>query len=129
MRLDLLTEAGKIIEKEVDYIVIKNKDGEMAILKNHIPIIVPIDKGFIKCVHNSKNEFIVIEQAILEFKNNIVNVLSLEAVEGNTLLEAQKSFEKIKKEKLELTKKENIDFSKLERELKENIKKGKAGQL
>ncbi len=35
----------------------------------------------------------------------------------------------MKKEKLELTKKENIDFSKQERELKENIMKSKAGQL
>ncbi len=55
--------------------------------------------------------------------------MALDAEMGDTLDSTRTSFEKMKKDKLELAKKENIDLSKQERELKENIQKSKAGQL
>jgi F-type H+-transporting ATPase subunit epsilon len=55
--------------------------------------------------------------------------LALEAQMGATLEKARHAFDNMKKEKLELTKRENIDFFKTEKELKENIMKSKAGSL
>ncbi len=129
MRFSLVTEAGLNYQDDIDYIVVKNQDGELAILKDHIPIIVPIHQGHLKCVKGNQNIYAIIEQGVLEFKDNVVSVLSLEAEIGDELVGTKEAFLKMKKDKLELTKRENIDFSKQERELKENIQKSKAGQL
>jgi F-type H+-transporting ATPase subunit epsilon len=129
MKFSILTAEGKTFSDEIDYIVIHNEDGEVAILKDHIPIIIHIRSGHLKCVIGNHLKFAIIEQGILEFKDNQVSVLALDAEMGNTLEVTKVSFEKMKKDKLELTKKENIDLSKQERELKENIQKSKAGQL
>jgi len=129
MKFSVLTAEGKSFNDDIDYIVIHNEDGEMAILKDHIPIIVQIKSGYLKCVTNSHLKFAIIEQGILEFKDNECSILALDAEMGDTLGSTRTSFEKMKKDKLELAKKENIDLSKQERELKENIQKSKAGQL
>lgn len=129
MKLSVLTAEGKSFSDEIDYIVVHNEDGEIAILKDHIPIIVQIRSGYVKCVIGNQLKFAIIEQGILEFKDNNLSILALDAAMGTTLESTRDSFEKMKKEKLEMTKKENIDLSKQERELKENIQKSKAGQL
>lgn len=124
-----LTQQGKTYTDEIEYVVIHNEDGELAILKDHTPIILQVREGYIKLVSDKTERYIVIEQGVIEFKNNELSILSLEAQMGDTLEKARSTFDLMKKEKLNLTKKENVDFSKLERELKENITKGKAGQL
>ena len=129
MIYQVLTQQGKSFSDETVYVVIRNEDGELAIMQNHTPIILQIKEGFIKFVGEKTESFLIIEQGIIEFKHNELNILALEAHAGETLEKARKNFNHMKKEKLDLTKKENIDFSKLERDLKENITKGKAGQL
>jgi len=127
MIFKVLTQLGQTHQDEIQYAVIKSEDGEMAIMNNHIPIILHVLKGHIKFVQEKEEIFLVVEQAVIEFKQNELTILALEAQIGKTLEKAKAAFEKKVKEKLELTKQENVDFSKLERELKENIKKSKAG--
>ncbi|MFA6800850.1 MAG: hypothetical protein WCR19_01925 [Acholeplasmataceae bacterium] len=129
MIFKVLTQLGETHQDEIEYAVVKNEDGEIAILKDHIPIILHVQQGYLKFIKAKEEIFMVVEQAVVEFKKNELIILALEAQIGKTLAKAQEAFEKNKKEKLELTKKENIDFSKLEKDLKENIKKSKAGHL
>ncbi|MFA5470580.1 MAG: hypothetical protein WCZ00_00860 [Acholeplasmataceae bacterium] len=129
MKFKVLTQQGKTYQDEIEYVVVKNQEGELAILEDHIPIILHVLEGYLKFVQDKNETFLVVEQAVVEFKNNLLTVLALEAQIGKTLDNAKDAFDKMKKEKLEITKKENIDFSKQERELKENITKSKAGQL
>ncbi|AUD62383.1 hypothetical protein BK010_01840 [Tenericutes bacterium MO-XQ] len=129
MRFKVLTQQGKSYQDEIEYVIVKNQEGELAILKDHIPIILHVLDGYLKFVQDKNETFLVVEQAVVEFKDNLLTVLALEAQIGQTLEKAKEAFDNMKKEKLELTKKENIDFSKQERELKENIMKSKAGQL
>lgn len=129
MKFNVLTQQGKTYSDEIEYVVVKNEEGELAILDNHMPIILHVLDGYLKFIANKNESFLVVEQAVVEFKDNLLTVLALEAQIGKTLDKAREAFNKMKKEKLELTKKENIDFSKQEKELKENIMKSKAGQL
>ena len=129
MKFKVLTQQGKTYQDEIEYVVVKNQEGELAILEDHIPIILHVLEGYLKFVQDKNETFLVVEQAVVEFKNNLLTVLALKAQIGKTLDNAKDAFDKMKKEKLEITKKENIDFSKQERELKENITKSKAGQL
>ena len=129
MIFKVLTQQGKTYSDEIEYVIIKSEDGEVGILSDHIPIIVKIKKGYIKLVKDKNESFLVVEQGVVEFKDNILTILALEAQIGSTLDKAQAAFDNMKKEKMELTKKENVDFFNLEKDLKENITKSKAGQI
>lgn len=48
MKLSIVTPKGISFDGEVDYIVIDGDNGQLAILQNHIPIVVSIRYGFIK---------------------------------------------------------------------------------
>ena len=129
MIFKVLTQQGTSYTDEIDFVVVRNEDGELAILNNHTPIILQIKEGFLRLVKDQTENFLVVEQGVVEFKHNELNILALEAQMGSTLEKAIAAFDHMKKEKLEMTKKENVDFSQLERDMKENISKSKAGQL
>ncbi len=129
MIFHVLTQQGTSYTDEATYVLIHNEDGELAILDNHIPIILQIKTGYLQFVRDNNESYLVVEQGVVEFKDNELNVLALEAQMGANLEKAKHAFDTMKKEKLQMTKKENIDFSKQERELKENITKSKAGQI
>ncbi len=129
MTFNVLTQEGKSFSDEFEFALIKNQDGELAILKDHIPIIIHIYDGYVRFSQGKEDLFVVLEQAVLEFSKNELTILALEAQVGPTLERATHAFDNMKKDKLEETKKENVDFSKLEQELRENIKKGKASEL
>lgn len=129
MIFKVLTQQGKSYSDEIDFVVIKNEDGELGILNDHIPIILQIREGYLKLIREKTENYLVVEQGVIEFKDNVLSILALEAQMGATLDKARHAFDNMKKEKLEMTKRENIDFSKQERELKENIMKSKAGSL
>jgi F-type H+-transporting ATPase subunit epsilon len=129
MKFKVLTQVGKTYTDDVDYVILRNEDGEMGILNNHIPIIVQMREGYIKFVQGKNESFLVVEQGVIEFKDNELTILALEAQMGQTLEKAKAAFNLMKKEKMDFAKKENVDFSKQERELRENIMKSKAGQV
>lgn len=129
MMFHVLTQQGQTHQDQCEYAVIRNKEGEMAILENHIPIIVYVSEGYVKFVDDKVTNFLVVEQAIVEFKENKLTILALEAQIGKTYNHAKEAFDRAKNERLQMTKKENVDFSKQERELKENIAKGRGGNL
>jgi F-type H+-transporting ATPase subunit epsilon len=129
MTFKVLTQMGTSYEDEVDYVVIRNKEGEMAIMKDHIPMVVHIGKGHIKLVSAEYVNYFVLEQSVVEFKDDKLTVMALQGQIGKTLERAKEAFERAKSERLERVKQENVDFSKQERELKENIRKSRAGQV
>ncbi len=129
MIFKVLTQQGKSYSDEIDFVIIKNEDGELGILNDHIPIILQIREGYLKLVREKTENYLVVEQGVVEFKDNVLSILALEAQMGATLDKAKHAFDNMKKDKLEMTKRENIDFFKTEKELKENIMKSKAGSL
>ena len=88
MRFTIASPKGLICDQEIDYIVSSNKDGQLGILKNHLPIVVPISEGYLKTVTNGVEEFYAVSGAILEFSDNIISVIAQEAVYGKTKNEA-----------------------------------------
>lgn len=129
MKFKVLTQQGKTLSDDIDFAVVKSQDGEVGILDNHIPIVISVKQGHIKLERGQDVTYLVVEQAIVEFRDHELSILALEAQIGKTLEQAKKAFDHMKQEKLELTKKETVDFFKLEKELKENIMKSKAGQI
>jgi|TARA_B110000259_G_C13835675_1_gene330564 F-type H+-transporting ATPase subunit epsilon len=69
-------EQSFLLKEDVTEIVVPSFEGEMGILKDHIPIISFLKPGLIKIFSKSGDESYYIEDGIVEFKNNSLSVLT-----------------------------------------------------
>lgn len=130
MKFVISTHKGVLYNDEIDYFVVKNDEGEFAILKDHTPVISVITSGYVKIVREANIDYYyVLVNGLLEFSNNNATVLAQEAINGETYEKAKAELEKIRKERIETIKKSNLDYTKLEQDLRKNIKASKAGRL
>ena len=65
-----------LVKEDVLEVVVPAFEGEMGILKNHIPIISFLKPGIIKILSKSVNENYYVEDGIVEFKNDNLTVLT-----------------------------------------------------
>lgn len=129
MKLSIVTPKGISFEGDVEYIVIEGDNGQLAILENHIPIVVPIRNGFIKRVKENNEVYHVISGGLLEYSNNIATVIAQETVEGKTMDDALEKLDSLRKQQKEANRKRAMDFSEMEKELALNLKEIQASKL
>lgn len=129
MIISIATHQGTLYNDTVDYIVVKNQDGEFAIMNDHTPIICVINEGYVKLVLDNNEAYVAVCNGVLEFHNNYVNVLAQEAQIGKTASSAIQHIHDERNERLEINRKESSDYAQMERELRENLKNAKAGSL
>ena len=64
-------------DKNVQEVVLPSYEGEMGILKNHIPIISFLKPGLAKILKSSENvESFFVQDGVIEFYNNNLTILS-----------------------------------------------------
>ena len=122
IKINVVTPSGKLFEEEATSILVRNVDGEQAILQNHTPVVIAINPGFVRLKKDNELMYVTIVGGFLEFSNNVVNVVCQEAEIGKNHESALKHLTNLRKERLEENKRKNIDFTKAERDLKEQIK-------
>ena len=69
-------EASFFIDENVSEVVLPAIEGEMGILKDHIPIISFLKPGLIKVYSKDKEEIFYVEDGIVEFKENSLSILT-----------------------------------------------------
>ena len=69
-------EKSFLVKDDVSEVVVPAFEGEMGILKDHISIISFLKPGIIKILTKSGNENYYVEDGIIEFKNNILSILT-----------------------------------------------------
>lgn len=130
MKIVVSTHKGVLYNDEIEYFVIKNDEGEFAILKDHTPVISVISSGYVKIIREAGVEYYyVLINALLEYSNNNATILAQEAINGETYESARKELERVRTERVEQIKNSNVDYTKLEQDLRKNIKASKAGRL
>lgn len=129
IKLIVSTHQGKLFDEVCDYVLVKSKAGEFGILPNHIAVITSFEFGFIKFVRDKEELYLCLHSAIIEFLDNTLTVLAQEAHVGRDMESATSYLEEIRKERLEKNRQIETDLATSERELLENIKKAKAGNL
>lgn len=131
MKALISTHQGVLYDEEIDYIVVHNQDGEFAMLKDHVPVVCVINEGYVRfvLVQNLMVVYIYISQGILDFHDNFVRVLAQEAQAGYSLEEAYKGLHYARDERRKSNRRENVDFTTKEKEIRDNIKISKAGNL
>lgn len=130
MNIVVSTHQGVLYNEEIDYVVVHSDvDGEYAVMKDHVPVMSVMDTGYVKLVKGNDEFFVILQSAIFEYKDNLAQVLVQEAMIGRTYESAKEHLLAARKERIEKNKKESVDFTQKEKELRENIKKSGAGSL
>lgn len=129
MKFSLYLYSGLLISEDINYCVVKNQDGEVGILDNHLPIVITCPDGHLKLIQGQNQLFVVVRQAVVKYENHEITCMATIAAIGKTLEEAKIQFESELKRRLDITRKQQADFSVLENKLKGNITNIKAGEL
>ena len=69
-------EKSFLVKDDVSEVIVPAFEGEMGILKDHIPIISFLKPGIIKILSKSGDENYYVEDGIVEFKNNNLSILT-----------------------------------------------------
>ena len=104
-KLDIVNPEKLFVSKnDVIEVVVPSLEGEMGILKDHIPIISFLKPGILKIISKNNNEeSYFIEDGILEFKDNSLSILTSTIFDlknsdknyiTNSLKDAEKQLEK-----------------------------------
>ena len=88
-----------LTKDDVSEVVVPAFEGEMGILRDHIPIISFLKPGIVKIYSKSNEEKFYVEDGIVEFKNNNLSILTssifnLKDVEKEKLQDLIKKAEK-----------------------------------
>ena len=109
--IDIVNPEQSFLSKDnVFEVVIPAVEGEIGILKDHIPIISFLKPGIIRVFSESEEQNFYVEDGIVEFKDNTLSVLTSSIFD---LKDADKNFvsESISSAEAELSK-DNIDDQK-----------------
>lgn len=128
IKINVVTPLGILFQEEVEMVIFRNNEGEQAILQNHIPIVVMLNPGYVRLQRNNETLYVTVVGGFLEFSNNVVNVIAQEAEVGRDHENALKHLAELRKRRLEENKKRNIDFTRAERQIREELKKIKASK-
>lgn len=129
MKLEVIGQQGIKYQETIEYAVILKKEGEFAILDNHIQTLTTLHNEFIKLVQNDLVFYLYIQSGAVIYKDQLLRVFAMSAELAKSEEDAIKLVERIEKEAIEKAKKQNIDYSQLEKELREQITKAKAGHI
>ena len=100
-----------LVKEDVSEVVVPAYEGEMGILKDHIPIISFLKPGIIKILSKSGDENYYVEDGIIEFKNNNLSILT-SSIFNTADMDKSLQQDLLKQAEQESTKEEITDQSK-----------------
>ena len=108
--LEIIAPDRLILKTETSEVIIPSYEGEMGILKDHIPIISFLKPGIIKVISGTEEHSFYVEDGIVEFKDNSLSILTSSIFD---IKDADKKFisDSINEAENELNK-ENLDDQK-----------------
>ena len=76
-QIDIVNPEKSFLSKNDAFeVVVPAFDGDMGILKDHIPIISFLKPGIIKVISASEEQNFYVEDGVVEFKNNSLSILT-----------------------------------------------------
>ena len=73
--VEIITPDSSILKSDASEVVIPSYEGDMGILKDHIPLITFLRPGLIKILNESEIKYFV-EEGTVEFSNNTLLILT-----------------------------------------------------
>ena len=83
-KVEIISPENSILKTETSEVVIPSYEGEMGVLKDHIPLITFLRPGIIKIIDGNEKKFFV-EEGTVEFSNNSLLILTSKAIEVSSI--------------------------------------------
>ena len=83
-KVEIISPENSILKSETSEVIIPSYEGEMGILKDHIPLITFLRPGIIKIIDGNEKKFFV-EEGTVEFSNNSLLILTSKAIEVSSI--------------------------------------------
>jgi len=118
--LEIVTPARKVINKEVNSVVLPTANGYMGILVNHAPLISSLGLGILKYKSDGKEEHVAIYEGFMEVSKNKLSIMADDAECAAEIdVERAKQAEERAREKLK--KRDDLDVLQAEIALRKAI--------
>ncbi len=85
MHLKIITHERVVFDEDIDELYTKTTDGEIGILKNHVPVMAALDIGVTKTVKNSEVKFFTTMGGVFQFKDDEALILTTTAERGDEI--------------------------------------------
>ena len=85
MHLKIITHEKVVYDNVVDEIYTRTVDGEIGILKNHVPIMAALDIGITKVVKDGNSDRFTTMGGIIQFKDDEALILTPTAEHGDEI--------------------------------------------
>ena len=85
MHLKIITQERVVFDEDVDEVYTKTTDGEIGILKNHVPVMAALDIGVTKAVKNNDCKYFTTMGGVFQFKNDEALILTSTAESGDEI--------------------------------------------
>lgn len=118
IHVSIATPNDSEISCDTDFVVARLDSGEMGFLINHTPVLGKITRDYIRY----KDTYVIVENAIVDFNDNILTVIAQNAEVGTSVSDAIKNLEEKKEKYLKESKRKLVDFTEAERDLAKSIK-------
>ena len=73
--VEIISPDGTLLKSETSEVIIPSYEGEMGILKDHVPLISFLRPGILKIIGETNQRFFI-EDGIVEFSNNNLLILT-----------------------------------------------------
>ena len=74
--VEIVSPDESILKSEATEVILPSYEGQMGILKDHIPLITFLRPGLVRIKNNNGEKLYFIEEGTVEFKNNNLLILS-----------------------------------------------------
>ena len=118
IHVSIVTPNDSEISCDTDFVVARLDSGEMGFLINHTPVLGKITLDYIRY----KDTYVIVENAIVDFNDNVLTVIAQNAAVGVSRDDAIKNLEEKKETYLKESKRKLVDFTEAERDLAKSIK-------
>ena len=85
MHLKIITQERVVFDEDVDEVYTKTTDGEIGILKNHVPVMAALDIGVTKAVKNNDSKYFTTMGGVFQFKDDEALILTSTAESGEEI--------------------------------------------
>ena len=83
--MKIITHERVVFDEDIDELYTKTIDGEIGILKNHVPLMTALDIGITKTVKNGEVKFFTTMGGVLQFKDDEALILTTTAERGDEI--------------------------------------------
>ena len=120
IHLEIVTPDRSFFNEDVDRIIVRGIEGDLAILKGRTPIVTPLKIGKVRIFQNSNERIASVTEGYVSAIDDNITIVT-DAAEWPDEIDTKRAEEAKKRAEERLAKKDDVNFTRAEAALKRSI--------